>query len=104
MQDDANLDSVKNVSKKTFKSDPHDNVFKAHPIVWTGTPGNLPGPFPNRYLVIIALEDLRPSNGLPLIEGQSTLERGRSTILKGDRDMIFSSGGGGLAFLIELKL
>ena len=102
-KDSTNLKSVADVTGKSFKADPKENVAAAYPIVWTEKAGTLPRPFPNQYLIIIALDDLNQENGLPTVEGRGTLACGRDILLLGDKDMKFNAKGGGLAFFILLK-
>jgi hypothetical protein len=53
--------------------------------------------------VVIALEDLDPNNGLPILDEVVSLPYGGFIVLSGDHDIKFNNKGGGLAFFILLQ-
>lgn len=79
------------------------NLVAADPLVWTERAGYMKAPYPNNWIVLIALERLDLQNGLPVLEGCSKLECGEYAILSGDEDMRLGDKGGGLAFLMRLE-
>lgn len=57
-------------------------------------------PFPRRFLIIIALEDMDVQNGLPL--NTRRLSCGEFTVLSRDETTDFKKNGGGIAFFYPI--
>jgi hypothetical protein len=65
--------------------------------------GFLPSPFPNKYLVIIAISDLDQNNGAAVTE-RDKLKSGEYVILAGHHPLRFNAKGGGMALFLVLDL
>jgi len=82
------------------------NLLVAKPIRYLTTtvkPGYINRPFPDTILVIIALNCLTQSNGLPRQDPPIVLEKGQDLGLSGDNSQTFDGQGGGIAYLMVLK-
>lgn len=63
------------------------------------------GPAPDKCIVLIALEDLTPENGLMRWkDGPVSIKKGGWSYFKGDQEHEFDENGGGLAIYLELKI
>ncbi|KAL6712962.1 hypothetical protein ACLMJK_009517 [Lecanora helva] len=101
LKNDKDLNRVEAKTQLRLRSTPEKHIAEEYVIVWTEKAGILKSPFPDRHLVIIALEDLNQDNGMP--ENEGPLSCGESLVLPGDRDLSFNGNGGGLAFFMLLK-
>jgi hypothetical protein len=75
------------------------------PVVFTNTPGSgfLPGPFPNKYLVIMAIGGLDRDNGAATT-GREKLESGEYVVLPGHQQLWFNAKGGGVAVFVVVDM
>lgn len=85
-----------------------DHVLLAKPIRYLTTklkPGYIEKPYPNTIMIIIALNRLTRSNGLPRLNPQQTivLEQGQDISLSGDDSQTFDGQGGGIAYLLVFR-
>lgn len=107
-QDPSNIKKVEERTRRKFKftEEPQLSLYASYPVVFTNTPsrGSLPPPFPGQYLVIIALGNLHPGNGLPTNVNSKGLSSGQDVLIDGSDAMQFSGKGGGIALFLILDL
>jgi hypothetical protein len=74
-------------------------------FIFATTPvsGFLPSPYPNKYLVIIAISDLDQDNGATVTK-RDKLNSGEYVILPGHQPLRFNAKGGGMAMFLVLNL